>query len=138
MGVVLIRRRGEKGTNRRAEIPGRSRVWEGLEGGRSPDARGWSMGCGRSRHRSPSLQPDGMHKDKTTDNRDGREGKRGGKKQKQLEKNVAKTASGLSSWHTVSTWSRFFSSSCCCCSLLFVFFLSLSPSLSVSLSLSSS
>ena len=65
-------------------------MWEGLEGW-SPDARGWSMGCGRSRHGSPTLQPDGLHKDRA-DSREG--GKRGGKKQKLSEKNAVKTASG--------------------------------------------
>ena len=49
------------------------------------------MGCGRSRHGSPTLQPDGLHKDRA-DSREG--GKRGGKKQKLSEKNAVKTASG--------------------------------------------
>ncbi|KAL8612192.1 hypothetical protein ACOMHN_018481 [Nucella lapillus] len=60
------------------------------------------MGCGRSRHRSPSLQPDGPHKDKdnpkdshkdhSSGKENGKDGRRAGKKHKQADRQTGKAA----------------------------------------------
>lgn len=60
-----------------------------VPGGRGPDVWGRSMGCGRSRHRSPSLPADGTYREGGGDRKEG--SKRGAKRLKlQTDKAVIK------------------------------------------------